>query len=73
MRHRGSQPHPVCPSLGELSTTLSHPETTSHRGLTAEQRSALGISGGTIRLSVGTETIDFIRKSLAEGLAGITE
>jgi cystathionine beta-lyase/cystathionine gamma-synthase len=63
---------PFCPSLGELSTTLSHPETTSHRGLTAEQRTALGISGGTIRLSVGTETIDFIREALAEGLAGIT-
>ena len=26
---------PFCPSLGELSTTLSHPETTSHRGMTA--------------------------------------
>ncbi len=47
---------PFCPSLGELSTTLSHPETTSHRGMTAEQRAALGITGGTIRLSVGTES-----------------
>jgi cystathionine beta-lyase/cystathionine gamma-synthase len=63
---------PFCPSLGEVSTTLSHPETTSHRGLTAEQRTALGITGGTIRLSVGTESIDFIRAALAEGLQGIT-
>lgn len=62
---------PFCPSLGEVSTTLSHPETTSHRGLTAEQRVALGITGGTIRLSVGTESIDFIRAALAEGLSGI--
>jgi len=62
---------PFCPSLGELSTTLSHPETTSHRGMTAEQRSALGITGGTIRLSVGTESIEFIREALAAGLAGI--
>jgi cystathionine beta-lyase/cystathionine gamma-synthase len=63
---------PFCPSLGELSTTLSHPETTSHRGLTAEQRAALGITGGTIRLSVGTESIDFIREALAAGLSGIS-
>jgi cystathionine beta-lyase/cystathionine gamma-synthase len=63
---------PFCPSLGELSTTLSHPETTSHRGLTADQRTALGITGGTIRLSVGTESAEFIRESLAEGLRGVT-
>jgi cystathionine beta-lyase/cystathionine gamma-synthase len=60
---------PFCPSLGELSTTLSHPETTSHRGMTAEQRAALGITGGTIRLSVGTESMEFIRCALAEALA----
>jgi cystathionine beta-lyase/cystathionine gamma-synthase len=59
---------PFCPSLGELSTTLSHPETTSHRGLTADQRAALGIASGTIRLSVGTESPEFIREILAEGL-----
>jgi cystathionine beta-lyase/cystathionine gamma-synthase len=62
---------PFCPSLGELSTTLSHPETTSHRGMTAEQRSALGISGGTIRLSVGTESKEFIREGLVEALHGV--
>ncbi len=62
---------PFCPSLGELSTTLSHPETTSHRGMTSEQRAALGISGGTIRLSVGTESIEFIREALAEGLGAL--
>jgi cystathionine beta-lyase/cystathionine gamma-synthase len=59
---------PFCPSLGEVSTTLSHPETTSHRGMTAEQRIALGISGGSIRLSVGTESSEFILRALQEGL-----
>jgi cystathionine beta-lyase/cystathionine gamma-synthase len=63
---------PFCPSLGELSTTLSHPETTSHRGMTSEQRAALGITGGTIRLSVGTESIEYIREGLATGLAGVS-
>jgi cystathionine beta-lyase/cystathionine gamma-synthase len=62
---------PFCPSLGELSTTLSHPETTSHRGLTAEQRAALGITGGTIRLSVGTESAEFIQAALREGLEAV--
>lgn len=59
---------PFCPSLGELSTTLSHPETTSHRGLQPEQRAALGITGGTIRLSVGIESYEFIRDAILGGL-----
>lgn len=59
---------PFCPSLGELSTTLSHPETTSHRAITAAERAALGITGGTIRLSVGTESSEHIRAALDEGL-----
>ncbi|MFO0886284.1 MAG: aminotransferase class V-fold PLP-dependent enzyme [Pirellulales bacterium] len=62
---------PFCPSLGELNTTLSHPETTSHRGLTAQEREALGISGGTIRLSVGAEAAGEVAAMLAEGLAAI--
>lgn len=59
---------PFCPSLGELSTTLSHPETTSHRGLTSQGRADLGITGGTIRLSVGTETAAHIRSALTNAL-----
>lgn len=62
---------PFCPSLGELNTTLSHPETTSHRGLTAQEREALGISGGTIRLSVGAEASGEVADMLAEGLAAL--
>jgi cystathionine beta-lyase/cystathionine gamma-synthase len=62
---------PFCPSLGELSTTLSHPETTSHRGLTPQQREELGITGGTIRLSVGTESCEFVCEALAQGLSAL--
>ncbi len=29
---------PFCPSLGELNTTLSHPESTSHRGMSQPAR-----------------------------------
>lgn len=62
---------PFCPSLGEASTTLSHPESTSHRGQSSTARAALGISGGTIRLSVGCESPEFVCEALAEGLAGM--
>ncbi len=62
---------PFCPSLGELSTTLSHPESTSHRVLTPQERSRLGIAGGTIRLSIGIESTSAVLAALAEGLAGL--
>ena len=62
---------PFCPSLGEVTTTLSHPESTSHRALSPERRSALGIDGGTIRLSVGIESAEHIRAALEKGLAAV--
>lgn len=46
---------PFAPSLGDVTTTLSHPATTSHRGQTPEQWARQGISPGLIRLSVGLE------------------
>jgi cystathionine beta-lyase/cystathionine gamma-synthase len=62
---------PFSPSLGDLSTTLSHPESTSHRGLTPRERAALGIDGGTIRMSVGIESSAAILSAIDEGLAGV--
>lgn len=65
---RAAEHIPFAPSLGELTTTLSHPESTSHRTISAEARRALGITGGTIRLSVGIEPIEQILQALAQGL-----
>ena len=62
---------PFCPSLGEVSTTLSHPESTSHRGLTPDARKELGIDGGTIRLSIGIEAFPQIERHLQEALGAI--
>ncbi|HUY35516.1 MAG TPA: aminotransferase class I/II-fold pyridoxal phosphate-dependent enzyme [Pirellulales bacterium] len=60
-----------CPSLGDLSTTLSHPASTSHRALSPESREAQGIDEGTIRLSVGIESAEAVLEALGEGLAGV--
>ena len=57
-----------CASLGELATTVSHPASTSHRNLNRESQAALGISGGTIRLSVGLESPEFVESELANAL-----
>ena len=48
----------LMPSLGHVATTLSHPASTSHRGLTAEERARTGITEGLMRCSVGIENAD---------------
>lgn len=49
------------PTLGDVSTTLSHPASSSHRGLDLHERTALGISEGFFRISVGVEDIDALK------------
>jgi cystathionine gamma-synthase len=48
----------LAPSLGDVATTVSHPASTSHRGLSPQQRGALGIGDGLVRISTGIEHID---------------
>lgn len=49
-----------CPSLGEIATTISHPRSTSHRGLKPEKAREMGITDGLIRVSCGIESFDTI-------------
>lgn len=59
---------PFCPSLGDVHTTVSHPATTSHRGLTPKARAQLGIRDGLVRVSVGIEPIDQITSDFEQAL-----
>jgi len=42
-------------SLGGTESLICHPASTTHSGIKAEERKALGITEGTIRLSIGVE------------------
>jgi len=46
------------PSLGGVETLLTRPATTSHAGMTPEDRRRVGISDGLIRMSVGIESTE---------------
>ena len=48
------------PSLGGVETLLTLPSTTSHAGMQPEERQALGITDGLIRMSVGIEATEDI-------------
>jgi len=64
---RGASQIPFAPTLGDIGTTLSHPASSSHRGLTEEQRQALGMTQGFFRVSVGVENASQLLKSQVMG------
>jgi cystathionine beta-lyase/cystathionine gamma-synthase len=59
------------PSLGGVETLLTLPVKTSHSGMSPEDRKALGITDGLIRMSVGIEATEDIIEDLEHALAAI--
>jgi len=55
-------------SLGGVETTISYPEITSHRSMTAQERAELGVGPGTVRVSVGIEDADDVIADFAQAL-----
>jgi cystathionine gamma-synthase/methionine-gamma-lyase len=55
-------------SLGDVATLAAYPTHASHRGLTPEQRAALGIGDGCVRLSVGIEDAADVMADLEQAL-----
>jgi O-succinylhomoserine sulfhydrylase len=62
----------VSNNLGDSRSMVTHPATTTHMKIGAEDRAALGITDGVIRLSVGLEDIDDLADDLRAGLAALT-
>ncbi len=55
-------------SLGTCDTLVSHAASTTHLGVSREQRLAFGISDGLIRMSVGMENIEDILSDLEQAM-----
>ena len=66
---RAAEHIPFAPTLGDIATTLSHPASSSHRALSPEDRAALGITEGFIRVSVGIEEIGLLKDEFAAAVA----
>ena len=60
---------PFSPSLADVRTTVSYPAGTSHRMLSAQERAAIGVTDGLIRLSVGIEAPSDILADLERAVA----
>ncbi len=59
------------PSLADVTTTISYPVATSHRGLEPETLAAMDIDDGLLRLSVGIEDVDDILADLDAALSSL--
>ena len=55
-------------NLGDTRTIITHPASTTHAKLTEEERVAVGIQPGLIRVSVGIENIIDIIKDIEDAL-----
>lgn len=59
----------LVPSLGDVTTTYSHPARSSHAALSAEERQALGVTDGLLRISTGLEDVGDLQEDLSQALS----
>ena len=58
-------------NVGDSKSLIIHPASTTHRQLNDDELRAAGVGPGTIRLSVGTESIDDLIWDLEQGFARV--
>jgi O-succinylhomoserine sulfhydrylase len=60
----------ITANLGDTKSTITHPATTTHGRISAEARAAAGIGEGLVRVAVGLESVEDLKRDLARGLDG---
>jgi O-acetylhomoserine (thiol)-lyase len=60
-------------NVGDAKSLIIHPASTTHRQLSDEELQAAGVGPGTVRLSVGTESVQDLVWDLEQGLAKVAE
>ena len=63
----------VSNNLGDSKSLATHPATTTHMRIGAEERAKLGITDGVIRLSVGLEDVEDLKEDLSQALIVLTQ
>ena len=59
-------------NLGDVKTTVCHPASTTHGRLTDEQKHQGGITEGLIRIAVGLEDLEDLKRDCERGFAAIS-
>jgi O-succinylhomoserine sulfhydrylase len=61
----------ISPNLGDTRTIITHPASTTHAKIAAEEKLALGITDGLVRIAVGLESIDDLKADFLQALKAI--
>ena len=59
----------LSPNLGDTRTIVTHPASTTHSKLSVEERLAVSITDGLVRVSVGLETVKDVIADLEQALS----
>lgn len=63
----------ITANLGDAKTTITHPATTTHSRITAEERAQAGITEALLRVSVGLESMEDIKSDLQLGFDAVRD
>jgi O-succinylhomoserine sulfhydrylase len=55
-------------NLGDAKSMATHPPTTTHRAVPEAERLAIGVTEGTVRVSVGLEDVRDLSRDIARAL-----
>jgi len=58
----------ISPNLGDTRTILTHPASTTHSKISPEDRAAVGITEGLVRIAVGLEDIEDLKADFLNAL-----
>ena len=61
----------ITANLGDTRTTITHPASTTHGRLSAQQRQEAAIGEGLVRIAVGLESVADLQQDLAAALDGL--
>ncbi|TMM50256.1 trans-sulfuration enzyme family protein [Qipengyuania marisflavi] len=55
-------------NIGDARSLMCHPASTTHAGMTQEDRDAMGVTEGLLRINVGLEDIEDVKEDLVRAL-----
>lgn len=61
----------ITANLGDTKTTITHPATTTHGRVSAEEKQRAGIRENLVRVAVGLENLDDLRADMARGIRAL--
>ncbi|GAA5121255.1 O-succinylhomoserine sulfhydrylase [Alloalcanivorax gelatiniphagus] len=67
----GTELMSITANLGDVKSTITHPGSTTHGRVDPEEKKRAGITDNLIRIAVGLEDVDDLKRDLARGITAL--